>query len=108
MKTNIGIETTDEERQRIAEALGLKHKLATRHDIKTFVEGCIKSLIQGEETFAVTIDAAKGTVEVEPPPERDRSVRPFVPSRGDEPYLYKPKDPELAARCRPPLRDRAP
>ena len=100
MKTNLGIETTDQEREAIARTLSLPHKLATRNDIKEAIYEYIqKVLIGGEEVEPRTNATAEDPSERLPETGGDRSVRDFVPSRGDEPYLTQPKDPELAAAC---------
>lgn len=75
----------------------------TRKEIRDWIEEMVNETIDAidgseeagrqpdQETVPVTAD--------EPEASRDRSVRGFVSSRGDESYLYKPKDPELAAAC---------
>ncbi len=108
MKTNISLSTSDEERESIALSLGLKHKLATRKDIVNAVTEYISAVLIGgthedpgcsDEVRRDTDEAAEATAEEQPTSVRDTSVRGFVPSRGDEPYLYRPQDPELAAAC---------
>jgi hypothetical protein len=102
VKTNIGIETTDEEREQIATAVGSPNKLISRNEIKELVNGFVQSLIRGEVPLQTL---GEGVEEGDPDdpgcenPGRDRAIRKFVPSRGDEPYLYRPEDPELAVRC---------
>ena len=129
MKTNVGIETTDEERKRIAASLGY-NGLASKKDINAAVQNYIRDLIERneyivEEDYALSREARGArhdddqSEEVESPAEsssvgsdqddtaaggdqgisRDDTVRKFVPSRGDEPYLYEPEDLELAAVC---------
>jgi hypothetical protein len=100
VKTNLGIETTDQEREAIARTLSLPHKLATRNDIKEAIyEYVQKVLIGGEEVESRTNATTEDPSEKLPETGGDRSVRGFVPSRGDEPYLTQPKDPELAVAC---------
>jgi len=119
MKTNIGIVTTDEERERIARSLG-HNGLVSRKDLTQAVETFVQDLIE-RNGYIVEKDleisgpdpkadsqadqALERALEVEPGSDRDRSIREFMPSRGDEPYLYRAKDPELAARLRALLDD---
>lgn len=98
MKTNVGIETTDEERKLIGEALGLKRKVS-RKELREEIDNHVQSLIAGAAVVKVPVEAAERILKDEPSPERDRSVREFVPSRGDEDYLAQPKDPGIAAAC---------
>lgn len=99
MKTNLGIETTDQEREAIAGTLNLPNKLATRNDIKEAIYEYVQALIRGEEAKPSTDATVEASSEKLPETGGDRSVRGFVPSRGDEPYLTQPKDPELAVAC---------
>lgn len=73
----------------------------TRKEIREWIEEMVNETIDGEREEA---HPRADTPAEEPACEeaqaiRNRSVRGFVPSRGDEEYLYKPKDPELAAAC---------
>ena len=99
MITNLGsIDTTDEERLAIGQALGIG-KMVTRKQLKEAVYAYLAMLAQGKEIEQSANQETEGVAEEQSPPERDRSVPDFVPSRGDEPYLYSPQDPELAAQC---------
>jgi len=73
--------------------------MVTRADLKEAVYEYVRNLIEGKETEQVPNQETEGVAEDQPTAERDRSVPVFVPSRGDEPYLYSPQDPELAAQC---------
>ena len=101
MKTIVHIELTDEERL----AIGGGRFMVSRKEVTGLVNKFIEDLKnedtrrsdavelpRNEETEALakTI-AATG---------RDCSIREFVPSRGDEPYLYDGEDPELTDACR--------
>lgn len=100
MKTNIGIETTDEERAHIAVALGLEHKLAKREDIKEAVNEYIERLKRG---YTDLPDAGGSGRDSDDGGSGGHSglsddgdpIANFRPSRGDEPYLLKPRDPAL-------------
>ena len=94
MKTNIGIETTDDERLLIGNTLGTG-KMVSRKELTAEVQRHVASLIAGETSQSTADEAPADPFRHEPPPERDRSVRGFVPSRGDEDYLLKTHDPEL-------------
>jgi len=99
MKTNLGLETTDEERLQIGLALGLK-RMVTRKELREEVERHVEELKRG-----IKAPERERDEETVPAPTDKSDTRPadgvcgFVPSRGDEPYLYKPQDPELAAVC---------
>lgn len=92
MKTNIGIETTDEERNRLYRVWNddpESTKMVSRKDITARVLTHIEEeLAQSEETKATPCEQ-----------EPETKGETFVPSRGDEPYLAQPKDPGIAAAC---------
>lgn len=98
MKTNIGIVTTDEEREAIARSLGDKG-MVSRKRLTEAVHEYVQMLIRGN--FAEPITERQDVQEAqEELTQRTRTlVDGFTPSRGDEPYLFKSKDPELTARC---------
>ena len=99
MKTNLGIETTDEERLKIGLVLYGKEKMVTRADLKEAINEYVRSLIAGKEARPAASPSAEAPACEEAEAIRNRSICGFVPSRGDESYLYKPKDSELAAVC---------
>jgi len=100
VKTNIGIETTDEERLSIGNTLGLG-RMATRKEIRETVNEHVQALIEGRRSvLEVEHEAEDRTGEIvgeaaRPLPEGTERVRNFMPSRGDEAYLFTPRDPEL-------------
>lgn len=98
MKTNLGLETTDEERLLIGQALGT-NRMVTRKELREEIERHVEELKRGTTPRRPADEETVPAAAAEPEAGGDRSVRGFVPSRGDEPYLYKPKDPELAAVC---------
>lgn len=70
----------------------------TRKEIREWIEEHINDIIDGgEEALKQPSPATERVAVDEPSPERDRSVCQFVPSRGDEDYLFKTSDPELKA-----------
>ena len=74
--------------------------MVTRKQLTEAIETHVKYLIEGRS--APEPEPAPQAEEVpvgQPQVQRDQSIRGFVPSRGDEPYLYTPQDPELADRC---------
>ena len=107
MKTIVHIETTDEQREVLAAKLGGK-KMISRKEVTDLVQTYIARLITEEDygpngymppPDAFADEAPQEPAPAEPEASRDRSVRAFVPSRGDEEYLYRGKDPELTAAC---------
>jgi hypothetical protein len=72
----------------------------TRKQITAWVEEMVHDYIH-EKVNEEPVEQAPETVARQPEdkPGGDRGVRDFVPSRGDEPYLCRPKSPELAAAC---------
>ena len=66
-----------------------------------FVEDIVGEVIQGNTIEPASSRPVKAADEVEPaaPASGDRGIHEFVPTRGDEAYMYKGKDPELAAQC---------
>ena len=93
MKTNLGIETTDEERVRIASNLGLKHKSATRNDIKEAINEYVKNvLLGGPTTDSEPVSATEPAVAQQATAIGGGPIGDFVPSRGDERYMYKGQD----------------
>lgn len=98
MKTNLGVETSDEQRLNIGKKLGLG-RMVSRKELRTEIERYVEELGSGKEVKQEPDQTPTPPATNEPPASRDRSVPRFVPSRGDESYLYKPKNPELAAAC---------
>lgn len=121
MKTNIGIETTDEERQLIAAYLdrnSATKRLASRNDIKDLVTQFISDIIQraangeyDEPSQENIPDTGRhrgdrdddGRAGDQGLPDRSDPVANFRPSRGDESYLYKGRNPALTEKCREAL-----
>lgn len=101
MKTNIGIETSDIERRMIGDAIGLPG-MVSRKQLKEEIERHVATLIfgPGQTADSKTEPALTSAPISKPAAERNRSVREFVPSRGDEPYLYSGENPELTDACR--------
>ena len=101
MKTNLGIETTDEERAAISKAAGLDSKMVSRKELTGLVNKYIEDLKNGRNPY--TTDGGESrevpaVAEGEPDSQRaghHRSTPEFIPSRGDEPYLFKASDPAL-------------
>lgn len=118
MKTIIHIETTDEERrllQTYLERNSKTKKLISRNDLKDLVTQHVSDLIHRADNkeFDEEPNASSNLPNETQASETDRDEQPsehekipvnrnpgagFVPSRGDEPYLYKPKDPHLKDR----------
>lgn len=87
MKTIVHFETTDEQRKRLAEAWGVKG-VVSRNDIKARAQAWLESEMAG--------NSAPAEVEL-PAPEPPKPAKRdgFVPSRGDEPYIFKARDERL-------------
>lgn len=106
MNTNIKVELTDEQRALFNNAL-CKKGLASRKDVTAWVNEAVERLLttqehnndQGTEVEPLADTPVERTAEGRAEARGDRSVREFVPSRGDEGYLYSGEDPELAAAC---------
>lgn len=98
MKTNIGIELTDEERAVLAQNWFGRKTMVSRKEVTAFVNASIQQAILGsEEADPEPMREVEDPAPVRTEVRGDRGVHSFVPSRGDEPYLYRPKDPKLAA-----------
>jgi hypothetical protein len=98
MKTNIGIELSDEVRAVLAQNWFGRKTMVSRKEVTDFVNASIQQAILGsEKTDPEPVREAEDAAPVRTEVLRDRGVHNFVPSRGDEPYLYRPKDPKLAA-----------
>lgn len=97
MKTNVGIETTDEQRKLLAQALG-KKGMVSRNDIKEAIDAYIKLLLTDAYATATRLEQ-EPEVNVSEDLRRQAAEREpgegFTPSRGDEPYIFKAKDPQL-------------
>ena len=93
MKTIVHIELNDKDRAKIGKMLGLGH-MVTRKELTEAVERHVEYLIKGKVEEDAVFAAKKILDEKEIP----KDVK-FTPSRGDEAYLTRPKDPELAATC---------
>jgi hypothetical protein len=95
------LETTDEERTVLAASLG-QSQMVSRKQVTQLVTDYIDRLKSGLISDEAEIESEKETAAiVARTVERseDHNIRPFVPSRGDEPYLCKPESRELAAVC---------
>lgn len=80
----------------------------TRKQVRDWVEEMVNEFIDGsEEAEPGTDEAADEVAEDIPKADGDRSVRGFVPSRGDEDYLTQPKIPGISAACSRILDDTA-
>lgn len=102
MNTNIKLETTDEERLKIGQTLYGKDKMVSRAGLREAINDYIQSLIEGRGNSEAPRPSSEAPADDDRGREERRGTRrlgDFVPSRGDEPYLYKPKDPEFAAVC---------
>lgn len=114
MKTIIHLELSDEERNDLAKRIyrDLDTKvLATRKEVTELVHGLIHEEIERgreqeseEELTDVERNKAPTSADTVSPATRSSGQSgddpsPFRPSRGDEPYLFKSKDPELTKRC---------
>jgi len=94
VKTIIHLEITDDERAKMSQSLG-HSGLVTRKQVTEFVEETIRNAIQPVKDIPTTASPLARSAD-----EGRRTHFPvFTPSRGDEPYLYRPKDPKLAALC---------
>lgn len=111
MKVIAHISLGDEDRNHLAQLWDQKEskRMVSRDEIRQFVADCIERELQkNEPTPEDHNDRGAGTnAPSDDGPARDRELpqgnsgRPeFVSSRGDEPYIHQPKDPELAAACR--------
>jgi hypothetical protein len=105
MKTIIHLELSDEERNDLAKRIHgapFTKLLATRKEITEHVLNFINQelkdagdMIPGEDTLTVSKESMKElTQAIENSPTSG-----FVPSRGDEPYLYKGKVEALTKAC---------
>jgi len=98
MNTNLAIPLTNEERAQIGKILGLGHMI-TRKELREAIQRHVKYLIEGKEIELATDEEVEEVTGIKPKARGDRDVCGFVPSRGDEAYLTRPRDPELAATC---------
>lgn len=106
MKVIVHLTLTDDERGIFNAAL-CKKGMASRKDVHKWVTEAVGHLLETQEInneqWDETDSLADGTVQVpvpvEPETSRSRSIPGFVPSRGDEPYLYKAQDGGLAKAC---------
>ena len=106
MITNIRLELSDLARNDLAKRLDrdpVTKRLVTRKEVTELVEALINDEArkgwQDEEVQPVQRDDdQRSAVPRARMPEQSFTEAAFVPSRGDEPYLYKPSDPELAAK----------
>lgn len=108
MKVIIRLEITDDERSKMAQSLG-HSGLVTRKQVTEAVCVHVCELMTGDvnEIKRKETDERRETDDVPDnrrdgsPSDEDRESQTpvFVPSRGDEPYIYSPKDTELAAKC---------
>ena len=107
MKVNLGIELSDEQRALFNNALCKKGRVS-RKEVRSWVEEALERLlttqeINNEPDTPEPDSHADASVEEAAAEQseygRGQRIPQFVPSRGDEPYLYQPKDPELAAAC---------
>jgi len=105
MNTNIKITLTDEEREVLAGRWFDRKALVSRKEVNEFIQTQLQVALNG---LAPQVDTAfnddatgppERTDERKPESRRDQRVPDFMPSRGDESYLYTPKDPELATAC---------
>ncbi len=90
MKVIIHLEITDDDRSKLAQSLG-HSGLVTRKEVTEFVKEKIRE--------AIDISAAAPSLARPADEGRRTDIPDFTPSRGDEPYLYRAKDSELAALC---------
>ncbi len=106
MKTIVHVELSDEEREQVAQSLG-HSGLVTRKQVTAFVQNQVTKAIkgklndQGNKTDTASGEDPPGDSGSGGPGTGDRGVREevsgrgFTPSRGDEPYLFKARDPAL-------------
>jgi len=103
MKTIIHLELSDVERNDLARRIDrdpVTKRLVTRKEITDLV----LTLIQDEITtgWESTTDDRGPQLETKATPYKEDAKTqaiPFVPSRGDEDYLFKSKDPEWTRLC---------
>lgn len=98
MITNIRVETSDEERQKIGKTLGLG-RMVTRKDLKEAIDRHVKYLVSPGEVDGAGHKKTVPSAADEPDTRSTEPVRRFVPSRGDEPYIAQPKDSGIADAC---------
>lgn len=99
MKVIVHINIDDDERNKIATALdGHESKrMVSRAEIKEVCANAVGTLLNPEGSED---DNERSEIENIEPSSFDWRKEPgFTPSRGDESYLYKPKNSELAAAC---------
>lgn len=99
MKTIIHLEVTDTERLVLAEKWFNRKQMVSRKEVINFVEAQIQLALLGETVEPEPARETENVVTHESSRSGDQGIRPFVPSRGDESYLCKPKSGELAAAC---------
>lgn len=95
MITQIRIETSDEERAKLAEFWYGRKKMASRAEILEQVHKFIGDILTGKNTpeeITPADDAPKAEAKPKLPA---RAIDNFQPSRGDEPYIFKPKDEKM-------------
>ena len=73
--------------------------MVTRKQLREEIERHVERLKRGETAERQRDEETVPAAADEPDTPAVVGVRGFVPSRGDESYLYRPKDPELAAAC---------
>lgn len=101
MKTIVHIELNDEDRRKIGGSF-----MVSRKDVTTLVNEFIEGLKTNDypgssnEDGLPTNEEAEALAKTVATAGRDFSIREFVPSRGDEEYLYTGEDPELTDACR--------
>jgi hypothetical protein len=69
--------------------------MVTRKELREEIERHVEQLKTGKKPERPADTPAVQVTPAEPESRRDRSLRGFVPSRGDEDYLFKTSDPEL-------------
>lgn len=97
MKTIIHLDTNDDTRLLIAKSLGIKG-MVSRKQLTEAVIDYVKGLADGfPEPIIRAVEpvASSEETQVHQPVV---SSSEFKPSRGDEPYIYKAKDPALRDR----------
>ena len=99
MKTHVHLTITDTERLILAEKWFSRKQMVSRKEVVSFVETQIQLALLSETVEPESARETEDIVTHESPRSGDSSIRPFVPSRGDESYLCKPKSGELAAAC---------
>lgn len=105
MKVIVHLTLTDNERGIFNAAL-CKKGMASRKDVHKWVTDAVNRLLEMQErnNEPAEIDPlADETVQapdpIEPSTGRSRDIPGFMPSRGDEPYLYKAQNADIAAAC---------